>query len=108
MIFLQIGSNTNAAFILPQNIVRVEALSNYSKIYFAKGSPLVVTKVLNWFEESLSPDCFTRIHRSHLVNNDYVTSINTNCTNLRLANGETIAISRRRKREVKCFGQMVP
>ena len=96
MIFLQIGSNINAAFILPQNIVRVEALSNYSKIFFAKGSPLVVTKVLNWFEESLLLNGFTRIHRSHLVNNIYVVGTNINYTNLRLTNCETMAISRRR------------
>jgi hypothetical protein len=33
-------------------IMRIQGMSNYSKIYFADGSyPLTIAKVLHWFEE---------------------------------------------------------
>jgi two-component system, LytTR family, response regulator len=81
-----------------EQIIRVEALSNYSTIHFASGRPMVVAKVLHWFEEQLPPAMFARVHRSHLVNKMFMQEINgANYSSLLLNNGETIAISRRKK-----------
>ena len=80
------------------NIVRVEGLSNYSKIYFSSGHPMTVAKVLHWFEDKLPAELFARVHRSHLVNKMFVQEINgSNYRNLLLTNGENIAIGRRKK-----------
>jgi len=79
-------------------IVRVEALSNYSRIYFADGSTLVLAKVLQWFQDFLPAEIFVRVHRSHLVNKQFVTAIKGRKTKtILLNNGENVVVSRRRK-----------
>jgi len=82
-----------------ENIIRIEGLSNYSKIFFAnQANPMVVAKVLHWFEEQLPADMFARVHRSHLVNKRYVSEIKGMALKtLLLTNGESIAISRRKR-----------
>ncbi len=85
-------------------IIRVEALSNYSRIYFADGSRLVVAKVLQWFEDFLPAEMFIRVHRSHLVNKQFVKAISgRKIKTILLNNGENVVVSRRRKRMVTLF-----
>ncbi len=63
--------------LIPLNkILRIEAVSNYSKLYFEDGKTLVVSKVLQWFEEKLVNDYFIRVHRSHLINTVYISEYN--------------------------------
>jgi DNA-binding LytR/AlgR family response regulator len=85
-------------------IIRVEASSNYSKIYFSAAmgniTMLVTAKVLKWFEERLPPECFTRLHRSHLVNNRFLQTSQPGAKAFELQNGKVIEISRRRRKEV--------
>jgi two-component system, LytTR family, response regulator len=59
-------------------ILRIEAISNYSKLYFTDGKTLVVSKVLQWFEENLVTQQFVRVHRSHLINTNYISEYNKN------------------------------
>lgn len=85
-------SKGNVAIEL-EDIIRVEASSNYSKIYLQKGYPLTVAKVLYWFEERLPKDWFYRIHATHIVNRQFVKR--RPCPEkLELANGEQLRISR--------------
>jgi two-component system, LytTR family, response regulator len=76
-------------------IVRVEAISNYSKIHFKDGKKIVVSKVLAWFEERLGTDYFIRIHRSHIINKDAITLYAG--SQVRLSNNDTITVARRKK-----------
>lgn len=91
-----IPTNKGIKQVLEQNIIRVEAHSNYCKIFFNNERPLVVAKVLHWFEDNLPDDMFCRIHRTHLVNRMYITEI-MESSMLRLSNGDVVQISRRRK-----------
>jgi two-component system LytT family response regulator len=86
--------------IAPQNIFRIEALSNYSKIFFTNGKTLVVAKVLQWFENSLTATEFVRIHRSHLIN---IYSIEKYCSSssVLLTDKSFLPIARRKKLIVK-------
>ncbi|HET6996085.1 MAG TPA: LytTR family DNA-binding domain-containing protein [Chitinophagaceae bacterium] len=79
------------------SIVRIEASSNYSKI-FCKGQPMpiVAAKVLRWFEERLPENSFARVHRTHLVNKKYMVGIKNN--KVILETGTQIGISRRKKK----------
>jgi two-component system, LytTR family, response regulator len=80
-------------------IVRIEAKSNYSKIFFADGYPLLVAKVLNSFQQQLPPQ-FIRIHKSHLVNKSYMDKVLLGITRkIILKNGDNLPISRRNKLE---------
>ena len=84
-------------FVQPENIIRIEASNNYSKIYFSNAKPMLVAKVLHWFEDKLPQQMFARVHRSHLVNKMFMCQVNgAKNKMLLLNNGESIAVSRRR------------
>ena len=82
-----------------QQIIRIESISNYSRIYFSNGNyPLTVARALCRFEEILPAEHFIRIHRTHLVNKNFILEINLGKKpSLSLINGEIITISRRKK-----------
>ena len=84
--------------VAAEEIIRVQALSNYSRIYFTNGKIVTVAKVLHWFEDELPEDMFARVHKSHLVNKLFVSAINGERNkSLILLNGESIAVSRRKR-----------
>ncbi len=79
------------------SIVRVEASSNYSKVYCKdQRFPVVVAKVLAWFEQRLPQDLFVRIHRSHLVNKLHMVAIKK--SKVLFETGTEISISRRKRK----------
>ena len=86
-----IPTNKGIKPVTEDNIIRVEASSNYCKIFFMNERPLVVAKVLQWFEEKLPTDTFYRIHRGHIINRLYVTDI-TPGNMLTLINGDTVQV----------------
>ena len=81
-----------------EEVVRLEASSNYTLIHTVNNRPLVVAKVLSAYEEILEGLGFIRVHRSHLVNRRYVHSIDQ--TGITLQEGCKIEVSRRKRKEV--------
>ena len=80
------------------SIIRVQSISNYSKLFFKNGKTLVVAKVLRWFEERLAAHRFVRIHRTHLVNSGCMRTYNSgNTVEVELVNGEKFAVARRKR-----------
>jgi two-component system, LytTR family, response regulator len=84
------------------SIIHIEAISNYSKIYFTNGKTLVVAKVLRWFEEQLSlknnedtTAVFLRTHRTHLVNKNFISRYVNG--KIELYNHQIIDVARRKK-----------
>ncbi len=85
-------------FVEVKTIIRCQGESNYTHLYFTAKKPLLVAKSLVEFEELLADHGFIRVHKSHLVNLNHVTSISkTDGGTLVLSNGDSILISRRRK-----------
>lgn len=81
-----------------ESIIRVQSISNYSKLFFKNGKTLVVAKVLRWFEERLTMYNFLRIHRGHLVNGGCLRGFNkTHSIEVELTNGEKLKVARRKK-----------
>jgi len=86
-------------------IVRIEAISNYSKLFFSDNKTLVVAKLLHWFEEQLSSlsvkdnggekEDFIRIHRTHLVNKKFIRHYQSG--KIKLSSGEYIDVAKRKK-----------
>lgn len=95
-----LNTSTGSFLIDINTIVRIEASSNYSKIYFSNGKMLLTAKVLKWFEEKLPWENFTRLHRSHLVNNGFLHFHQSTGNAFELQNGKVIQVSRRRKKLV--------
>lgn len=87
----------------PDHIIRVEAASNYSKVYFIdRRLALVLAASLIRVEEMLPAAAFIRVHRSHLINKAFIKKIHGGEHKVvELINGETITISRRKKKAVK-------
>jgi len=54
------------------NIMYCEAEQNYTKIYLLNGKYILVSKTLKLVEEILPNEVFFRIHKSHLLNLNYV------------------------------------
>lgn len=51
-----------------KNIIRMEALSNYTLFYFIDGTEYTDSKTLKFYDELLSNSNFIRIHKSHMIN----------------------------------------
>lgn len=95
---ITIPTNKGLQFCLINNIIRIQGMSNYCKIYFADNThPLTIAKVLHWFEEQLPVTDFWRTHKTHLVNSRYIKQLHISKKSfLLLQNGEMILVSRRR------------
>jgi two-component system LytT family response regulator len=53
-------------------ILYCEAADNFTKFYFETGSPLMICRTLKYFEDILAEHRFLRIHRSYLINPEFV------------------------------------
>ena len=93
---LMISDAKGVSVIDISTIVRIEALSSYSRILLTDGKQILVSKVLKYMEGLLEGKGFTRIHRSHLVNTAWIQSYNLYHLNVLLYNNEQISISRRK------------
>jgi two-component system LytT family response regulator len=91
-----IPTNRGIKEVIAENIIRVEANSSYSKIYFTNEYPLTVAKVLQWFEDKLPGHSFYRIHRGHIVNCRFIEAISED-SKLTLINGVQLQVSKRKK-----------
>ncbi|NQX37908.1 two-component system, LytT family, response regulator [Pedobacter steynii] len=79
------------------DIIHIEADSNYSIFHLANKETITVSKVLKEYEEILPEQQFVRIHKSSIVNLNYLKEYNSkNGMEVILKNGEKIAVSRRR------------
>jgi len=54
------------------SILYCEAADNFTKFYFEQGQPLLICRTLKYFEDVLNDHRFLRIHRSYLINPDFV------------------------------------
>jgi DNA-binding LytR/AlgR family response regulator len=97
---LLLNTSAGQLWIDTRTIVRIEASSNYCKLFFADGRMVVAAKVLKWFEEKLASEAFLRLHRSHLVNNHFLLCNQLVGKSFVLVNGEYIQVSRRRKKSI--------
>lgn len=87
-------------FFLPQNIIRCEGMSNYTKFYISNHPCITTSKTIKEYEEILLPHQFIRVHKSHLINAQFVKGYNAQTSNMIMADGTFIEVSRRRRREV--------
>jgi two-component system LytT family response regulator len=54
------------------SILYCEAADNFTKFYFENGNPLLICRTLKYFEDILTEHRFLRIHRSYLINPEFV------------------------------------
>lgn len=89
------------------NIVRVEAMSNYSTFYLNDHKKIVVSKTLKEYENVLTDTFFLRINRSVIVNLDYIVKYRKgDGGTLEMSDGTEVEVSASRKEALvdKLFG----
>jgi len=88
-------------FIKPETIVYCQSDSNYTSLYFADKTKMVVSKTLKEVEEMLLHYHFLRVHHSYIINTKEVTRyIKADGGAVEMSNGAQIPISRQKKDEV--------
>lgn len=87
-------------FLNINDIVRVEAESNYCVFYFNDKRKMIASKTLKQAEEALEGYTFFRAHKSHLVNLSYISKyIRGEGGTIVLTDGSEVELSRSRKKE---------
>lgn len=82
------------------SILYCEADSNYCKVVCLDGKKIILSKTLKFIEELLPTSIFHRIHKTYLVNLNYVNRFDkTNELMVELSNGEILPVSVRKKEE---------
>ena len=82
------------------DIVHLEASSNYTTIYFNNQPKLVASKTLKDFEELLPADIFFRSHHSHIINLNYIKRyLKGDGGQIEMQNGNYVDVARRKKEE---------
>jgi two-component system LytT family response regulator len=79
------------------DIMRIEADGCYTKIVRKNGKTTTVSRTLKEFEDTLPQERFIRIHKSHLINMNYIKEYSSYGGNyITMNDGSKIEISRRR------------
>ncbi|MFN0037442.1 MAG: LytR/AlgR family response regulator transcription factor [Saprospiraceae bacterium] len=97
---LAVATTEGTHFVPLADLFRVEAMSNYARIFVRNSKPITVSKTLKDLEESLPSNIFLRIHKSHLVNLLHIKNLLPE-QRLSLSNGDVLEVSRRRWAEVQ-------
>lgn len=94
-----VNTTTGYEIVQVATIIRFEGDRNYSWLY-QQGNKILTSKTLKDFEEILDPKQFYRVHKSHLVNLQFLQKIsNKGAGAVVLSDGTEIALSRHRKRD---------
>lgn len=83
-----------------QGVLYLQAAESYSIVVQQVGKPLIKSRPLKKYAQFLEENGWCRIHRSYLVNPNFVSSITECRTNICLQNGEILPISRRNLKAV--------
>jgi len=90
-------------FVALEEIRLLESEGNYTRVHFAAQRPLML-RSLNQLEERLDPAQFFRANRRQIVNLALVRHVAANAADgldLRLMDGSTVEVSRRRAQQFK-------
>ena len=101
---LTIGAYRNNTLIQLRlaDIICVEAASNYAILYIASGQKVVISRTLKVVEE-LVGSSFIRVHKSYLVNRQFIDFVNHASRKIHMRTGDSYPISRRKYNEVSTF-----
>jgi two-component system, LytTR family, response regulator len=83
-------------YVLLNDIIRLQAERNYTRIYFTNGKNFLSSKTLSEYERLLRDSGFVRIHRSHLINPSHLTAYKKEGY-VTMKDGTEVEVSRRKK-----------
>lgn len=103
---IAIASMDGLIFVITDDIIYLEANSNYTNFYLTGNRKITASKTLKDFEELLPDTVFIRIHHSYLINKNGVEKyIRGEGGQVVMKNGVTLDVARRKKEEfIKAIG----
>ncbi len=96
MVALRTGKGIK--FISFNDIIYCKAEGRYTNVYLKNGRSILTARLLKSFENKLPGDLFIRIHKSYIVNLDYISDYKKNINNLILVPNTGLVVSRRKKK----------
>lgn len=97
---IAIATETGFEFLKFNSIIYLEAQSNYTKFYLTDNSNIITAKTLKYFEEILPEDLFFRIHKTYLVNMNFIKRFSkVDEFTVELITGQKLPVSHRKKDE---------
>ena len=97
--FISVQSMGRTIFLSPDAITFLEGEGNYTFIYTNTGKKYLVSKTLKSLSEHLKEN-FIRVHKSYVVNSDYVVERMEDDRMLRMSCGKEVVVSRRKIKEI--------
>jgi len=83
------------------SILKCSADGSYTKLSFTNGKKILFSKPLKEFEELLGDNGFERIHHSHIINLNHITSfINKDGGYVVLSDQSTLPVSQRKRKQL--------
>lgn len=84
-----------------EQIIFLQADTNYTQIFLSCGRTLLSGFNLKKYEDFFEQEDFLRANRSHLINRNHIQYYDSLGANLHLKNGTVIGVSRRRREIVQ-------
>ena len=96
---LALPTKEGVHFLTPAEIIRCEAMGNYTRFFTTSGKAYLISRTLGEYDGLLTPQGFIRTHKSHLVNKKFISFIDHDGFAV-LKDNSRVEVSRRRKEEV--------
>lgn len=98
---LPLASAESLRLVELKDIIRLQGENNYTRFYLTEGPPLLVSRTLKEYATQLEESDFLRVHQSHVVNVNHITSfVKSEGGYLVMRDGSQVGIARNRKQMV--------
>ena len=99
---ISISTTDGVLFFAAQDIIRLEAMQNYTRFVFKSGKKVLASLNLKHFEIDLKPfRNFFRIHKSHIVHlAEVVRFIKGDKSYVELSNGDVLPVAKSKREGV--------
>lgn len=98
---LAVSTFDGVIMIDTNDVIYLEADSNYTNVYMKDNKKILISKTLKYFEDSLPKASFFRVHKTFIINiNTIVKYLNSDGGYIILSNNSKIPISRSKKAEL--------
>lgn len=98
---IAIKSSEGTDIVKIKDIMYIKAASSYTEVFLNTGQKLFTTKKLKEFEKLEHIGLFLKIHRSHIININFINKINKNDKGtIIMSNGEELSLTADKKAEL--------
>lgn len=100
--FFNIRTRRGFIYIKPENITRLQAESSYCRVFVDGGQQHLLSYNLGSIEESLDNDMFLRIHKSDIININYLKNFHqSDGLFVEMMDGSMVKVARRCKKRLE-------